>query len=284
MIRRWLGRGWLCVVILLSGCNEASLLQDLDQTQANEVMAVLQRHNIEATKLSNKGGFSVQVDQPDFATAVDILKAYGLPAAKAVQVADMFPSDSLVASPRAEKARMVSAIEQRLEQSLRTISGVVSARVHISYDLEAMEGRKGNPVHVSALASHDGSILAPALINDIKRLLRNSIAELDYERISVVLVRQSMLQHEAPREARRQNPDTVVLWIAAGGVLAVLLAVSLTYWLVRREQMIGPHRGNDPRRNGARAGDGAESRTGNARAPVASATAHGMVAEAPQRS
>ncbi|MGS9164624.1 EscJ/YscJ/HrcJ family type III secretion inner membrane ring protein, partial [Salmonella enterica subsp. enterica serovar Infantis] len=79
-----------------------------------------------------------------------------------VEIAQLFPADSLVSSPRAEKARLYSASEQRLEQSLQTMEGVLSARVQISYDIDAGEkGRPPNPVHLSALAVYErGSPLA----------------------------------------------------------------------------------------------------------------------------
>ncbi|MFP3500458.1 EscJ/YscJ/HrcJ family type III secretion inner membrane ring protein, partial [Pseudomonas sp. SIMBA_059] len=77
--------------------------------QVNEVISVLQRNNITATKVDNGGtGYSVQIAQGDFAAAVDLLALYSLPSRPRVEIAQMFPADSLVASPRAEKARLYS--------------------------------------------------------------------------------------------------------------------------------------------------------------------------------
>jgi len=216
----------LCVG--LAGCREEGLLQGLDQSQANEVVAVLHRHNIDAGKKDNgKNGYSVDVGKPDFAAAVDILKSYDLPSGKAVQIADMFPADSLVASPRAEKARLYSAIEQRLEQSLYTIPGISTARVHVSYDLDAGEGgRKARPVHLSALASYEGDLDPPTLVNDIKRFLKNSFAEVEYDNISVVLSRRSALQHETPRPVAPTGRD-----IPAGILAVIAVALGALGWL-----------------------------------------------------
>lgn len=67
----------------------------------------------------------------------------------------MFPSDSLISSPREEKARLYSGIEQRLEQSLQTMNGVVTARVHVSYDLDSGEGgRKVVPIHMTTVVTY----------------------------------------------------------------------------------------------------------------------------------
>lgn len=143
----------LLLGLALAGCRQPSLLEGLDQQQANEVLSVLQRNNIAAVKVdAGKAGYAVKIDQSDFSAAVDLLNLYSLPSRPRLQVAEMFPADSLVASPRAEKARLYSALEQRIEQSLAVLEGVVSARVHVSYDLDAGEGgRKSPPIHLSAV-------------------------------------------------------------------------------------------------------------------------------------
>jgi type III secretion protein J len=211
---------FLCVALL--GCRQPSLLEGLDQQQANEVLSVLLRNNIAATKVdAGKTGYSVKINQIDFSAAVDLLNLYSLPSRPRLQVAEMFPSDTLVASPRAEKARLYSALEQRIEQSLGVLEGVVSARVHVSYDLDAGEGgRKAAPIHLSAVAVHERDIEPQLLITDIKRFLKNSFAAVEYENISVVLSRRSPTQHVAPSAAVMQN-NSLPMW--GWGALAVLL-------------------------------------------------------------
>lgn len=205
MIRRYLYT--FLLVMTLAGCKDKDLLKGLDQEQANEVIAVLQMHNIEANKIdSGKLGYSITVAEPDFTAAVYWIKTYQLPPRPRVEIAQMFPADSLVSSPRAEKARLYSAIEQRLEQSLQTMEGVLSARVHISYDIDAGEnGRPPKPVHLSALAVYErGSPLAHQ-ISDIKRFLKNSFADVDYDNISVVLSERSDAQLQAPGTPVKRN-------------------------------------------------------------------------------
>ena len=188
----------LCLALV--GCRQPNLLQGLDQQQANEVLAVLQRNNIAATKVdAGKAGYAVKIDAVDFAAAVDLPNLYSLPSRPRLQVAEMFPADALVASPRAEKARLYSALEQRLEQSIGVLEGVVSARVHVSYDLDAGEGgRKAAPIHLAAVAVHERGIEPQLLIGDIKRFLKNTFADLDYDNISVVLSVRSPTQHVSP--------------------------------------------------------------------------------------
>lgn len=217
---------WL-LFLLLAGCRQPDLLEGLDQQQANEVVSVLQRNNIPAGKLGgDKTGYRVTVRQADFAAAVDLLNLYGLPSRPRVEVAQMFPADSLVASPRAEKARLFSALEQRLEQSLRQLQGVVSGRVHVSYDIDAGEGgRKIAPIHLSALVVHEGDTEPQLLISDIKRFLKNSFAGVEYEHISVVLSPRSAIQHAAP-SLEPMSDTPVWLWPLALVSLMALLGLA----------------------------------------------------------
>ncbi|MNU48658.1 Lipoprotein PrgK precursor [compost metagenome] len=211
---------FLCVALM--GCRQPNLLEGLDQQQANEVLSVLQRNNIAAVKVdAGKTGYSVKIAQVDFSAAVDLLNLYSLPSRPRLQVAEMFPADSLVASPRAEKARLYSALEQRIEQSLGVLEGVVSARVHVSYDLDAGEGgRKSPPIHLSAVAIHERDIEPQLLITDIKRFLKNSFAAVEYENISVVLSKRSPTQHVAPSVVAAQGPSQWMwLLVAVSGVL-----------------------------------------------------------------
>ncbi|WP_160105126.1 EscJ/YscJ/HrcJ family type III secretion inner membrane ring protein [Pseudomonas izuensis] len=221
----------LCLV--LSGCRQPNLLEGLDQQQANEVLSVLQRNNIAAVKVdAGKTGYAVKVDQVDFSAAVDLLNLYSLPSRPRLQVAEMFPADSLVASPRAEKARLYSALEQRIEQSLGVLEGVVSARVHVSYDLDAGEGgRKSPPIHLSAVAIHERDVEPQLLITDIKRFLKNSFAAVEYENISVVLSKRSPTQHVAPSVAATQGQSH---WMGLLAVMTGLLLVGGAAWAYRR--------------------------------------------------
>lgn len=57
----------LLFILLLCGCKQQELLNHLDQQQANDVLAVLQRHNINAEKKDQgKTGFSIYVEPTDF--------------------------------------------------------------------------------------------------------------------------------------------------------------------------------------------------------------------------
>jgi type III secretion system YscJ/HrcJ family lipoprotein len=233
IVMRWLVAALM--VLLLAACQQQDLLKGLNQQQANEVIAVMQRHNIATDKIDRgKPGFSVQVGNADFAAAVDILKVYDLPSRARMEIAEMFPADALVSSPRAEKARLYSAIEQRLEQSLQVMEGITAARVHVSYDLEAGEGTAVRPMHMAALVVYEQDLVPAVLIGQVKRFLKNSFPGIEYDNISVVLSRRSALQHTQPAAiVAAEAGNSSFMLLAAALIPLLLLAAGASIWRYR---------------------------------------------------
>ncbi|MDR6352506.1 type III secretion system inner membrane ring lipoprotein SctJ [Pantoea sp. SORGH_AS_0659] len=228
----------LIFTLLLTGCREESLLTGLDQNQANEVVSLLQKNNIAAVKKDLvKAGFSVSVAKTDFASAVDLITLYDLPSAKRVEIADMFPADALISSPRAEVARIYSAIEQRLEQTLNQIQGVVSSRVHVSYDMNNTDAEKASqPVHISALLRvREVGPEQDALIADAKRLLKNSFSKVSYDDVSVILSPVPEYQQQAPVQATVTGVS-LTFYLALG---SLFVAVGLIILMVMRSLLKG---------------------------------------------
>lgn len=221
----------LLLILLLTGCKQQELLKGLDQQQANEVVAVLLQHNISAQKVDRgKAGYNVIVEQQDFPAAVEWLRVYDLPSHPRVEIAQMFPADSLVSSPRAEKARLYSAIEQRLEQSLQTMNGILTARVDVSYDLSS--DNNDTPMHVSVLAVYDTDINPDEKVNNIKRFIVNSFSNLKYENISVVLSqrREPQLSLIAGNQGNKIN--SALIWLIPFLIL-ILIAAAWLLWQLR---------------------------------------------------
>ncbi|HGN1706442.1 TPA: type III secretion system inner membrane ring lipoprotein SctJ [Providencia rettgeri] len=186
----------ISLIGLLLGCDNQLLLSNLSQRQSNEILAVLQEHGIEATrKHDNKNGDSLQVSPDNFVLAVDLLRQYNLPSKDPVEIIQAFPGDSLVASPQAERTRLLSLIEQRLEQSLLAIPNVVNARVHVSYPLNGNSSVR-QVQKISSLVTYSGSEDPKMMMNKIKLFLNNSFAETTYDNVSVVIVNRPPLQYQ----------------------------------------------------------------------------------------
>lgn len=224
------------LIFLLVGCKDQELVTGLDQNQANEIIAVLQRNNIPAIKKAEpKQGYRITVDSADFPVAVDLLHSRDLPSRPRVEIAQMFPADSLISSPLAEQARLNSAIEQRLEQSLLALSGVVSARLHVSYEINQQGESDSNATpHISALVRYQGEeVDETVLIGDIKRFLLNSFDNADYDKISVILSPLEAVEHVPAQSLRQQGSDLTQVLL---GVMVLLIVLAAAGWYFLRSR------------------------------------------------
>lgn len=214
--------------MLLMACREKNLLENLTQEQANQVMGILAENNIPVKKSGSvKTGYNLSVEQNDMASALTIVSKYQLPWPSDVEIAQAFPDSALVNSPAAEQTRITSFREQRLGQSLRIIDAVVNARVHISYPkAENSFDEKVEVPHVSVLITYKGNLNEELFISQIKSFIRNSMEELRYENISVILF------PAPPRLSGRVTSETsestdVLAFAAAATLLMAFSALGL---------------------------------------------------------
>ncbi|OWY74557.1 type III secretion system inner membrane ring lipoprotein SctJ [Pantoea sp. AMG 501] len=228
---------WLLLcMVTLSACHEFILLNNLTQKQANQVLVILQQHNIAAQKSgTEKTGYSITAGQGESTAALSIINQYQLPWADDVQISQAFPEGALVASPNAEKARVISMQEQRLEQTLRVIVQVVNARVHISYPSFNNENPKRNSdTHVSVLISYKGGVDDVIFIPQVKSLIKNSIENLNYENISVVLFPAPGIQYASPVNIPSKGSQLLFPVLITALIIAVLLCAFCFYRLRMR--------------------------------------------------
>ena len=97
----------LLACMLLVGCANDALYSELDEQQANELMAALLGSGIHARKnvSPTKKGWEVQVARGDFPYAMQVLKARGLPRASYQSLGDVFKKEGFASSAVEEKAR-----------------------------------------------------------------------------------------------------------------------------------------------------------------------------------
>ncbi|MBG3131102.1 type III secretion inner membrane ring lipoprotein SctJ [Proteus mirabilis] len=231
-----------CLFPLLSGCKDQSLLTNLDQRQATEIQAVLLKHQITSTrKALEKGLFDVSVKKEDMGIAIQILEEYQLPTLSRIEVTQLFPSDALVSSPQAEKARLISAIEQRLEQSLLTIDHIIDARVHVSYPISPTERVIPTP-HASALVFYEEGMLDnDQLSEDVRAFIHNAFNDMNENNITVLLYPRNINKFNIINNQLHQNSSDSFLtsWLFLSlllVVIALLIAVSLVIFRRKKTQ------------------------------------------------
>lgn len=118
---------------VLAGCSRDVLYSHLDEQQANEVVAALINHGVDADKkVAGRGDeWQVMIDHRNLPTAMSVLHDSGLPR-RTPDIAQMFKKQGIVSSPIEDKQRFIYAREQELGHTLRQIDGVVSASVYLS--------------------------------------------------------------------------------------------------------------------------------------------------------
>jgi len=246
---RWVLRSLaLLAALLLSAC-DTELYNNLDQRQANEIVATLQQRGIPAQRVVVKGGqYTVVVDKGRFAESISILNEAGLPRQEFQTMGQVFKKDGLVSSPLQERAQMIFALSQELSKTVSEIDGVLSARVHLVLPENDPLRQQLVPSSASVFIRHRSDAPVASLVPQVKMLVANGVAGLSYDKVSVVLI---PVDAQAP--SRRQDLEMVsffgvwmqrdnlaqAMWMFFGlAALVVVLAGGLGFVLYRRSRRV----------------------------------------------
>lgn len=229
------------------------LVEGLDETAASEVVVALAEAQIGASKErdpNSEDGFRVAVASDDVPSALLALEAAGLPNRGGVGVLDALGEGALVPSRSAERARLLVGTAGELERSLREVSGVLSARVHLAVPERDPLAGDPTPPSAAVLVRHAGST-PPLAADEIRRLVAGAVAGLRPEAVAIVLHPVVSERHDPASRLAQLGPLSVarssagtLRWLFVGvGVLNALLVLGLllTWRKLRRAE-----RGADP--------------------------------------
>lgn len=173
----------LCVV--LSAC-QVELYGGLSQREANEMVAVLARAEISASREETEPGvFRVMVTEGDLAHAVEALDRVGLPSERFQSLGEIFPGDGLIVSPYEQRLRTMHALNQEIARSLTTITGVRNARVHVVLPDLDLRGQPINPPSAAILIHHAPGLDTEALSTRVRMLVANAVQGMNFRDVSV---------------------------------------------------------------------------------------------------
>lgn len=205
--------------LLLSACKE-ELYTDLTETEANEIVAVLQTSGTSASRTLDKDGqATVFVEASDFSSAVETLKAQGYPKRRYLTMGDVFQGDGFVVSQMEERARFIFAMTEELSRTIAEIDGVLTARVHVVLPTSDPMSRSREPSSASVAIRHHADASTEALQPEIKMLVANSIEGLTYDKVSVVFipVAEADEPEVVPAAAPGPSPTGPLASLGAGG-------------------------------------------------------------------
>ena len=197
----------LAALLLLAGCGEEALYSNLGEREVNEMVAVLGRAGLPATKRGDAtGGFSVATSPGAFADAVTVLQRNGLPRERYETIGDVFANEGFVSSPLEERARLNFALSQEIAHTISSIDGVVMARVHLAVPQRDELGDEIEPASASVFVKHRRSVDLAGDVAAIKALVVDGIENLSYDDVTVALFPTSA--DEAPVRDAAPRPVT----------------------------------------------------------------------------
>jgi len=240
----------LCAAAGLSGC-DVSIHHGLPESEANEMVSVLEQAGIAADKQQEDGSdppaFRVEIPRSETTRALALLNAQGLPRHFEPGLSETYGAPSLIPTATEEKARFLSALTGELQKTLETIDGVVKSRVHIvleQRDPLASEEAPRIPAQAAVLLkAQEGR--APIAEADVQRLIAASVPGLRAERVAVVVTAapvapKSGIDLVAVGPLRVTPGSRTTLFVGIGIAALALCALSILLWRATTQKAENP--------------------------------------------
>jgi len=175
----------VAIALILAGCKQ-ELYGNLSQREANEMVAVLAESGVSAERQEYDGKFRVVVDAKEFAIAVKVLNAAGLPGFSYRSVEQLFPGDKMITSPFEQKARYLFALSEDLSRTISYIDGVRLARVHVVLPEVDLKGRASGKASASVLVQLKPGAQAAEVIPFVKSVVTTGVPNIQLSDINVI--------------------------------------------------------------------------------------------------
>lgn len=211
---------------VFSGCEtQKTIVNGLDEREANEILVLLQSKDITAYKIKEKEAagagagakevlWDIAVDTQEATEAMAILSANGLPRRRGQNLLQLFSAGGLVPSEMQEKIRYQAGLADQIASTIRKIDGIVDADIQLSFPEEdpLNPNRPKGQVTASVYVKHTGVLDDPNshLITKIKRLVASSVNNLPFDNVTVIADRARFTPTTMPKE--KPEPSYVRVW------------------------------------------------------------------------
>jgi type III secretion protein J len=213
---------FLLTVVLLAGCeNNQSIVNNIEEREANEIVVYLASKGIAAQKVQASSGemggtgpsnmYNINVAGDRSTDAMSMLAKVGLPRAQGTTLLNLFAKSGLMSSEREETIRFQAGQAEELKNIIRKIDGVIDADVQISFppvETTPTPGAVLPKTTASVYIKHQGIMEDPNshLETKIKRLVSSSINALEFENVSVISDRSRMADIQLNMEGEPIGP------------------------------------------------------------------------------
>jgi type III secretion protein J len=186
-------------MLAIAGCQgQQEIVGALSESDANELMVVLQSQHIDVTKVAIPGRtitYSLSVKSGDATTAMRILVDNKLPKKPSNGLADVYPpgGGGLIPTGSEEKAKFLMAIQGEIENMLKVLPGIVQARVVVVLpDTDAIRDLNSPPPKATSSVAIvynpiDDKGTPSVTPDDVKYLVASAVEDLSPTGVTVVM-------------------------------------------------------------------------------------------------
>ncbi|MGB7978715.1 MAG: type III secretion inner membrane ring lipoprotein SctJ [Chlamydiales bacterium] len=203
MIRKSLVKLSFLLLLLLAGCAaNQSIVSNIDERDANEIIVFLASKGIAAQKIAAPPSstaaagaatdlFNIAVSEDQLTQAMALLNQYGLPRRQGTNLLTLFAGGGLVSTDREETIRYQAGLAEELKNTILKMDGVLDADVQISFPASEGTPTPGAPplkTTAAVYVKHQGIMEDPNSHMEvkIKRLMAGSVNGLNFEDVSVI--------------------------------------------------------------------------------------------------
>lgn len=227
----------LLASLLVAGCTGTPLYSDLEEQQANQVMAALLASGISVTKepSPSKTGFQVTIASSDIPAAMEILRTRGLPQRASPTLGELFKKEGFASSATDEKARYVFGLQENIRRGLMMIDGIVDANVVIALPDPNPLGETPPESSASVLIIQAPGVDLRDRETDLKVSIKDGLQGMtDVNKVTIkfftvgsgaVLPKQGARGAQVPGMPASISPLTIGLAIGVALLLGILVAV-----------------------------------------------------------
>jgi len=207
----------LPVLALLSACTR-QLDTGLPEQEAQEMVVILRQNGMSAyaeVEPASKGEsptWQVRIpgNNDQLAAAWNVLHANGLPRDKAWGLSQVFSNVGLIPTAGEEKARLLVGLAGELTQTLRSLPGVIDARVHVVIpdNSPLLDKKDQSPTTASVLVRYRGDH-PPLKEEEIRAFVAKGVEGLTPDNVSVIQMR----VEDKPLPPSRLGPWATNEWV-----------------------------------------------------------------------
>jgi type III secretion protein J len=189
----------ISTLLPLCGCLSRDLQSGLTEQDAQEIVVVLKENGLESYPVRETGGdrdaapaWTVRVKGGgrNLLAAWKVMQENGLPRQKVKGLEEVFATKGMIPTASEEKARMLLALSGELTRTIKSVTGVVDARVQVVLPENSplLDKSQWSPPTASVLVKHRGS--APPLTEDeVRSLVARGVEGLQPENVAVIYKR-----------------------------------------------------------------------------------------------